>query len=84
MTDAPHLAAVAVTVLGLAAAVAAGRLTRAVRPALAVLLDFLTAAGLIGLSGDPGWDGVLTAAAVIALRRLLGAGLRLSRAAPRR
>lgn len=75
-------AAALVTAAGLGAAVAAYRITREVRRALAVLLDFLTAAGLLRLAGDPTWDGILTAAAVIALRRLIGSGLALSRVGP--
>ncbi|CAL9596441.1 MULTISPECIES: hypothetical protein [unclassified Streptomyces] len=75
-------AAVLVTGAGLAAAAAAYRITRDVRRALSVLLDFLTAAGLLRLAGEPAWDGILTAAAVIALRRLIGSGLALSRAGP--
>jgi hypothetical protein len=75
----PQTAAVLITALGLVAAAAAWRLTHTVRGALAVLLDFLTAAGLLRLAGEPSWDSVLLAAAVIALRRLLGASLALSR-----
>ncbi|MFJ8693808.1 hypothetical protein [Streptomyces roseolilacinus] len=75
-------AAVLVTGAGLVSAAAAHRLTGDVRRALAVLLDFLTAAGLVRLAGDPSWDSILAAAAVIALRRLIGSGLAVSRAAP--
>ncbi|WP_116452280.1 hypothetical protein [Blastococcus litoris] len=48
------------------------------RPALAlgVFLDLLLAAGLLRLIGDPGWSAILTTAAIVALRRLIGAGLR--------
>lgn len=72
-------AAVLITALGLVAAAAAWRLTHTVRGGLAVLLDFLTAAGLLRLAGEPSWDSVILAAAVIALRKLLGASLHLSR-----
>ncbi|MDT9684507.1 hypothetical protein RND61_20965 [Streptomyces sp. TRM76323] len=75
-------AAVLITAAGLVAAAASWRLTGRFRSALAVLLDFLTAAGLVRLAGDPAWGSVLSAAAVIALRRLIGSGLALSRAAP--
>ncbi|MCP9963204.1 DUF1622 domain-containing protein [Streptomyces somaliensis] len=75
-------AAVLVTGAGLVSAVVAHRLTGDARRALAVLLDFLTAAGLMRLTGEPSWDGVLTAAAVVALRRVIGSGLELPRAAP--
>nr|WP_237522670.1 DUF1622 domain-containing protein [Streptomyces sp. SID1328] len=66
--------------MGLVAAAAAWRLTHSVRAALAVLLDFLTAAGLLRLAGEPSWDSIILAAAVIALRKLLGASLHLSSA----
>ena len=60
-----------VALLGLAAAVAAWRLTRAVRRALAVLLDFLTAAALLRLADGPSWDAVTLAAVAIAVRTLI-------------
>ncbi len=41
-----------------------------------VLLDFLLAAGLLRLSDDPGWRQIATAAVVVAVRRLVGVGLR--------
>ncbi|WP_217198309.1 DUF1622 domain-containing protein [Streptomyces buecherae] len=72
--------AVLTTGLGLVAATAAWHLTRAVRGGLAVLLDFLTAAGLLRLASEPSWDSIILAAAVIALRKLLGASLHLSSA----
>lgn len=68
-------AAVLISVLGLVAAAAAWRLTHDVRSALAVLLDFLTGAGLIRLAGEPSWDSIVLAAAVITVRTLLGAFL---------
>ncbi len=74
-------AAVLITAAGLVSAICAYRLTHTVRPTLAVLLDFLTAAGLIRLAGDLSWDSIVLAASVIALRKLLGMGLGLSRAA---
>ncbi|URM88943.1 hypothetical protein LUW75_01675 [Streptomyces sp. MRC013] len=75
-------ASVLVTGAGLVSAAVACRLTGDARRALAVLLDFLTAAGLMRLTGDPSWGGILAAAAVVALRRVIGSGLGLSRAAP--
>ncbi|MGY1858476.1 hypothetical protein [Modestobacter sp. SYSU DS0290] len=64
-----------------ALALVAGALTLAAgrRPALAlgVLLDLLLAAGLLRLAGDPDWQSTATAAAIIALRHLAGAGLRI-------
>ncbi|MCZ2860494.1 DUF1622 domain-containing protein [Blastococcus sp. VKM Ac-2987] len=48
------------------------------RPALAlgILLDLLVAAGLLRLAGDPSWQAIATTAVVIALRHLVGYGLR--------
>ncbi|MFJ8665475.1 hypothetical protein [Streptomyces sp. NPDC093600] len=79
MTPWLQTAAVLITAAGLVSAAAAYRLTRTARQALAVLLDFLTAAGLIRLAGEPSWNSILLAASIIALRKLLGAGLSLSR-----
>ncbi len=44
--------------------------------ALGVLLDLLLAAGLLRLAAEPTWASLATAAAVVLLRRLIGAGLR--------
>ena len=71
----------AATATGIAAAaLVAGALAlaRTRRPALAlaVFLDLLLAAGLLRLAGDPGWQAIATAAAVVAVRRLIGVGLR--------
>ena len=64
-----------------AAALAAGALvlvaTRRPATALSVCLDLLLAAGLLRLTGDPGWQALVTAAAIVGLRRLIGLGLRL-------
>ncbi|MER5213597.1 hypothetical protein ABT063_24255 [Streptomyces sp. NPDC002838] len=38
---------------------------------LGVLLDFLTAAGLIRLADEPSWGSVTAAAAVITIRKLI-------------
>lgn len=48
---------------------------RSWRTALQVLLELLVAAGLLRLVGGRSWPALATAAAVIALRRLLWAGL---------
>ncbi|MFZ3555223.1 MULTISPECIES: hypothetical protein [unclassified Streptomyces] len=64
-------AAVLVGVLGLFAAAAAWRLTHTVRRALAVLLDFLTAATLLRLADRPSWDTVAVAGVAIALRTVV-------------
>ncbi|WP_328347382.1 hypothetical protein [Micromonospora sp. NBC_00421] len=48
---------------------------RSWRTALRVLLELLVAAGLLRLLGGRSWPALATAAAIIALRRLLWAGL---------
>ncbi|MEU5962370.1 hypothetical protein ABZ777_14280 [Micromonospora parva] len=70
----------AVTALALVAGVVTTLSVRALRSGVRVLLDLLTAAGLLRLAGDPGWNGLAGAVAIIALRQLLGAAL--SRPAP--
>jgi len=63
------------------AALLAGLMALAVtrRPALAlgVFLDFLLAAGLLRLIGAPDWRTITTAAVIIAIRHMVGYGLRL-------
>jgi hypothetical protein len=61
---------------GLIAGVAVLARTGRVLPALAVSLDLWTAAGLLRLAGPPSWPRIAAAAVIIALRRLLAAGLR--------
>jgi len=73
-----HLAALVATAFGLIAAAVVFAAARRLMPALAVLLDFLIAAGLLRLVGEPSWDAIVTAAAVIAVRKLVTAGLRFS------
>ena len=73
--------AMAVTAAGLVAGLLALAVTRRPGLALKVFLDFLLAAGLLRLTGDPGWPAVVAAAAIVALRRLIGAGLRAGAAA---
>ncbi|WP_088989514.1 hypothetical protein [Micromonospora chokoriensis] len=65
----------AVTALALVVAVVTVLSTGALKTGVRLLLDLLTAAGLIRLAGDPGWNGLLGALAIIALRQLLGAAL---------
>ncbi|GGO28600.1 hypothetical protein [Micromonospora parathelypteridis] len=67
--------ATVVTALALVVGVVIALTTVALRTAVRVLLDLLTAAGLLRLAGDPGWNGLAGAAAIIALRQLLGAAL---------
>jgi hypothetical protein len=74
--------ALGVTAAGLVAAAATLAATGRVRLAVEVLLDFLLAAGLLRLSGQPGWAALATAAAVVAVRQLAGLGLRAGRTAP--
>ena len=71
MTDLLRDAALLCTVLGLACSGAVLVRTRDARLGLAVLLDFLLAAGLLRLSGDPQWRTLVTAAVVVAVRRLV-------------
>ncbi|MCG5435439.1 hypothetical protein [Micromonospora foliorum] len=64
-----------VTALALVAGVVITVSTGALRGGVRVLLDLLTAAGLLRLAGEPGWNGLAGAVAIIALRQLLGAAL---------
>ncbi|MFE0590771.1 hypothetical protein [Micromonospora echinospora] len=69
---------VGVTVLGAAASICAVVVlltSGSWRAALRILLDLLTAAGLLRLSGAPGWGALAAVAAIVALRRLLWAAL---------
>lgn len=75
MTTVLELAALATTAFGLVAASVVLAASRRLMPALAVLLDFLTAAGLLRLAGEPSWNTIAAAAAVIAVRKLITAGL---------
>ena len=73
----PGVASQVIAGAGLVAGLLALAATR--RPALAVgiLLDMLLAAGLLRLVGDPGWQALVTAAIVIAIRHLVSYGLRI-------
>jgi hypothetical protein len=73
-----QLAALSCTALGLLSA--AGVLVRGfgVRLAVAVLLEFLLAAGLLRLGDDPSAQSLATAAVIVVLRRLLTTGLGLA------
>jgi hypothetical protein len=66
----------------LAAAAVLGH-TRSVRQALPVLLDLLTAAGLLRLSVTSSWSALAVTAVVIGLRRLTTAGIRTASQARR-
>lgn len=63
------------TLLGLLSAGVVLLASRAGVLALRVLLEFLLAAGLLRLADDPGWREIAVAAVVVALRRLVSAGL---------
>jgi hypothetical protein len=77
----------AAALLTVAAAILAGAVvlarTRSTGRALPVLLDLLTAAGLLRLSAVPTWDALAVTAAVVALRRLVTAGVRTASTARR-
>lgn len=68
--------ALAVTAAALVAGLVALVTTRRPAAALPVFLDLLVAAGLLRLVGEPTWQALTTAAAVVALRRLISSGLR--------
>ncbi|MEH1165859.1 hypothetical protein V6V47_10795 [Micromonospora sp. CPCC 205539] len=65
----------AVTALALVAALVTVLTTGALKTAVRVLLDLLTAAGLLRLAGGLGWTDLASAAAIVALRQLLGLAL---------
>ena len=58
--------------------------TRSFRQALPVLLEFLTAAGLLRLAAAPAWPALAVTVVVIALRRLATIGMRTAATAARR
>ena len=74
MTGLLDALAVALTAAGLVA-LAAGALGGAWRPGLAMALELWLAAGLLRLAAPPSWPLVATAAALVAVRRLLVRGL---------
>ncbi|MFJ9631773.1 hypothetical protein ACIRU8_29135 [Streptomyces sp. NPDC101175] len=76
MTGLMTQAAVLITAFGLVGAVCAGRRLGRVQPGVAVLTDFLLAAGLVCLAAQRSWASLATAAAVIGVRALVNAGLR--------
>lgn len=58
--------------------------TRRLPLSLGVLLDFLIAAGLLRLAGDPSWREIVLTAILIAVRKLAAVGLRTATAEQRR
>jgi hypothetical protein len=75
MTNVIDLASVVVVLMAIVAAGAALVSTRHRGAALPILLDLLTAAGLLHLSAGPSFGRALTAAAVLAVRTLIRWGL---------
>jgi hypothetical protein len=77
-------AALTVTAAGLLAAAVALARTGRFQLALALLLDFLTAAVLLRLSASASWPAIGAAALVIAIRQLASRALAAARAARHR
>ena len=77
-------AALIVTAAGLIVAAVALARTRRARLALALLLDFLTAASLLRLAAPPSWPALGAAALIIAIRQLASHALTAARGARRR
>jgi len=77
-------AALIVTAAGLIVALVALARTRRARLALALLLDFFTAAALLRLSAPPSWPALGAAALIIAIRQLASHALATARGARRR
>lgn len=63
--------ALAITVAGLVSALAVVLGTRCWRAALAVLTEFLTAAGLVRLAETTTWTQLATAAIIVVVRRMV-------------
>ncbi len=84
ITTVTDSAALIVTAAGLLAAAVALARTRRVPPAVALLLDFLTAAALIRLSASASWPAIAAAALVIAIRQLASRALVAAQAVRRR
>jgi hypothetical protein len=81
MTAIAQEAALLVTAAGIVAAVLALVKTRQISLSLAVLLDFLTAAGLLRLVGPTSWQQLATVTLTITVRQLAGRGLRANQGA---
>jgi hypothetical protein len=77
-------AALIVTAAGLLVAVVALVRTRRAPLALALLLDFFTAAALLRLAAPPSWAALGAAALTIAIRQLASRGLAAARGARHR
>ena len=77
-------AALIVTAAGLIVAVVALARTRRARLALALLLDFFTAASLLRLAAPPSWAALGAAVLIIAIRQLASRSLAAARGARHR
>ena len=77
-------AALIVTAAGLVVAAVAVARTRLPRLALALLLDFFTAAALLRLAAPPTWRALGAAALTIAIRQLASRSLAATRGARHR
>jgi hypothetical protein len=77
-------AALIVTAAGLIVAAVALARTRRASLALALLLDFFTAAALLRLAAPPTWPALGTAALTIVIRQLASHALAAARAARHR
>jgi hypothetical protein len=84
ITTVAHDAALLVTAAGLVVAVVALARTRLVSLALALLLDFFTAASLIRLAGPLTWPVLGATALIIVVRQLASRALAAARGARRR
>lgn len=71
--------ALACTGGGVLAGAIAAVTTRHAFSSLRLAVDFWFAAGLLRLSGSPGWTTVLSAAGILVVRQLVSRGLRTGR-----
>jgi hypothetical protein len=76
-----QMAALGLTAAGVLAAVLGGASTRSLRGGLPIMMDLLTAAGLLRLSAEPQLDTVASAAAIVGVRRLVILGLGMGKIA---
>jgi hypothetical protein len=77
-------AALIVAAAGLIVAAVALARTRRARLALALLLDFFTAASLLRLAAPPSWQAIGAAALTLAIRQLASHALAAARSARHR
>ncbi len=75
MRDVYDVTSLVVAAWALLAGALAFAVTWRLRTGLSVLLDLLLAAGLLRLAAEPTWTRILTAAAIVAVRKLVGFGL---------